>query len=127
MGIALNIHHSLFCRTLRAMSEGGFFTTIQSMIAVAADKAYLFNMVSQGVRAKIHFGHCGTHLYDIRYPWDGTYHVKMYCVWLFLKLTSAGRPVGTPFASLSYALSRSGSIQQLSARSPGTPSTLVNS
>ena len=35
-------HHSLFCRTLLAMSEGGFLTTIHNMIAVAADRAYLF-------------------------------------------------------------------------------------
>ena len=35
-------HHSLFCRTLRAMSEGGFFTTIQNITVVATDKAYLF-------------------------------------------------------------------------------------
>ena len=41
-------HHSLFCRTLRVMSEGGFFTTIHSMIVVAADKAYLVLIVSKG-------------------------------------------------------------------------------
>lgn len=35
-------HHSLFCRTRRAMSEGGFLTTIHSMMEVAADSAYLF-------------------------------------------------------------------------------------
>lgn len=35
-------HHSLFCRTRRAMSEGGFLTTIHSIMEVAADNAYLF-------------------------------------------------------------------------------------
>lgn len=35
-------HHSLFCRTRRAISEGGFRTTIHSIMEVAADKAYLF-------------------------------------------------------------------------------------
>lgn len=34
-------YHSLFCRTRRAMSDGGLRTTIQSIIDVAADKAYL--------------------------------------------------------------------------------------
>lgn len=35
-------HHSLFCRTRRAISEGGFRTTIHSITEVAADNAYLF-------------------------------------------------------------------------------------
>lgn len=117
-GVAANNHHSLFCRTLRAMSEGGLFTTIQSMIEVAADNAYLFNTVSECVWAMTHGRSCETHSFDIRYPRDGTYQVKIYCVWLFLKLTSAGRPIGMPLASLSYAVSKSGSIQPLSARSP---------
>jgi hypothetical protein len=34
-------HHSLLWRTRREMSVLGFLTTIQSIIAVAADKAYL--------------------------------------------------------------------------------------
>lgn len=38
-----------------------------------------------------------------------TYHVKIYCVWLFLKFTSAGLPIGIPLASLSQAFSKSGS------------------
>jgi len=38
-----------------------------------------------------------------------THHVKIYWVWLFLRLTSAALPIGMPLASLSYALSRSGS------------------
>lgn len=110
MGVAPHIHHSLFCRTLRAMSEGGFFTTIQSMIVVAADKAYLFDIMSESVRARVQCRSCGAHSCNIRYPRNGAYHVKIYCVWLFLRLTSAGRPIGMPLASLSYALSKSGSI-----------------
>ena len=42
------------------------------------------------------------------------YQVKMYCVWLFLKLTSAGRPIGIPTASLSYAVRRSGACNFVS-------------
>jgi hypothetical protein len=38
-----------------------------------------------------------------------SYHVKIYCVWLFLKLTSAGLPIGIPRSSRSQAFSRSGS------------------
>lgn len=63
---------------------------------------------------------CERHFFVMRYPREGTYQVKIYCVWLFLKLTSAGRPIGMPLASLSYALSKSGSVQPLSARSPNS-------
>lgn len=34
--------------------------------------------------------------------------MKIYCVWLFLKLTSADLPIGIPLSSLSYASSKSG-------------------
>lgn len=109
--VAANSHHSLFCRTLRAISEGGFFTTIQSMIDVAADNAYLLNTMSECVWVRTNRRSCERHFFDMRYPREGTYQVKIYCVWLFLKLTSAGRPIGMPLASLSYALSKSGSVQ----------------
>ena len=42
-----------------------------------------------------------------------THHVKMYCVWLFLKFTSGARPIGMPLASLSYAVKRSGTTARL--------------
>lgn len=37
-----------------------------------------------------------------------TNQVKIYCVWLLRKLTSAGRPMGMPLASQSHAVMRSG-------------------
>jgi len=39
-------HHSLFCLIRLAASDGGFFTTIQNMMAVATDNAYLYGRVS---------------------------------------------------------------------------------
>lgn len=56
MRVVRNSHHSLFCRTLRAMSEGGFFTTIQSITVVAADKAYLFQYDERGRPGKDRVG-----------------------------------------------------------------------
>ena len=39
---------------------------------------------------------------------ENTYHVKMYWVWLFLRLTSAARPTGIPLASRLNASTISG-------------------
>lgn len=39
--VVATAHHSLFCRTRRAMSVGGFRITIHNITDVAADKAYL--------------------------------------------------------------------------------------
>ena len=72
------------------------------MIAVAADNAYLFAYLAL-IYVTIAF------LASSEIPQGFAYHVKMYCVWLFLRFTSAGRPIGMPAASLSYALTRSGS------------------
>ena len=42
------IYHSLLCLTLRAISVGGFFTTIHNMIDVAMASEYLHVGQSQG-------------------------------------------------------------------------------
>ena len=88
--------HSLLCLTLRETFVDGFLMTIQSMIEVAKDSEYLQN-VSVGPPYRCF---CGAK----------TYQVKIYCPWLFLKFTSAGLPIGMPFASLSYAVIKSGFI-----------------
>jgi len=78
MGLSSVYYHSLFCLTLRAMSEGGFRTTIHSMIVVAADKAYLIKAlvsISSGDKQaplRIKCGH-GSDLFGVQ-----TYQVKMY-------------------------------------------------
>ena len=43
------------------------------------------------------------------------YQVNIYCAWLFLRFTSAGRPMGIPKASLSYAFKRSGACNSVSS------------
>jgi hypothetical protein len=65
--------------------DKGFLTTIQNMIDVAKLRAYL-GVVSfaRGVRCM-----------------EGAYHVKMYCVWLFLRFTVGALPIGIPLGSRS--------------------------
>jgi hypothetical protein len=41
------LYHSLFCRTLRAISAGGFFTSIHNITEVAAESAYLRDVRTQ--------------------------------------------------------------------------------
>ena len=62
----MSYDHSLFWRTRRVRSAGGFFTTIHSMTDVAAARAYLEGRINEadvetGVRVDI------------------AYHVKIYC------------------------------------------------
>jgi hypothetical protein len=77
--------HSTLCRTRPWVPEMGFLTTIQNMMEVAKLRAYL-RVVS-----------CLRLLCE-RGP---TYQVKMYCVWLFLRLTVGALPMGIPFGSRS--------------------------
>lgn len=86
-------------------SGGGLFTSIQNMMAVAADKAYL----NESALAFFGLGNLHrAHSVVTRIAPGIAYQVKIYCVWLFLRFTSAGRPIGIPAASLSYAFRRSG-------------------
>lgn len=71
-------------RTRRCVPESGFLTTIQNMIEVAKLNAYLWSLADSHVGGRII-----------------THHVKMYCVWLFLRFTVGARPIGTPFGSRS--------------------------
>lgn len=64
--ILMNHDHSLFCLTRRAISAGGFFTTIQSITEVAAARAYLVIKVSITLRT-------GRLVSEERH-----YHVNMY-------------------------------------------------
>lgn len=67
------------------MPEIGFFTTIQNMIDVAKLNAYLLTIsCMSGISSA-----------------DGTYHVKMYWVWLFLRFTVGALPIGIPLGSRS--------------------------
>lgn len=77
---------STLCRTRRWVPDIGFLTTIQNMTEVAKLSAYL-----GGVRWLL-----------ARRERDGdTYHVKMYCVWLFRRFTVGALPIGTPLGSRS--------------------------
>lgn len=61
-----------------------------------------------------YLGSISNTLEDLRGPKGSnmcTYHVKMYCAWLFLKLTSAVRPMGIPLARRSYDSRRSGTVK----------------
>ena len=66
------VHHSLFWRTRLATSEGGFLITIQNIIAVAADNAYLVPDLEL-------FCITFASLASSEIPWGFAYHVKMYC------------------------------------------------
>ena len=92
-------------------SGGGFFTTIQNIMAVAADKAYLNDSVLVLLED---LGSCLAYSVDASDTERSAYQVKIYCVWLFLRFTSAGRPIGIPAASLSYAFRRSGACNIVS-------------
>ena len=111
MSRSRGFYHSLFWRTRLIESDGGFLTTIQNMMAVAADKAYLIDLAS------VFFG-LANFVWRIAWlqmiPLGIAYQVKIYCVWLFLRFTSAGRPIGIPTASLSYAFRRSGTANFVS-------------
>ena len=76
--------HSELWRTRRCVPESGFLTTIQNMIDVAKLNAYLRDVSG-----------------EFREVGRKAYHVKMYCVWLFLKFTVGARPIGTPLGSRS--------------------------
>ena len=79
-------------------SGSGFFTTIQNIMTVAADKAYLKDSVLAFLRLTISRLASGVIASDTE---RSAYQVKIYCVWLFLRFTSAGRPIGIPRASRS--------------------------
>lgn len=81
--------HSELWRTRRCVPERGFLTTIQNMMDVAKLSAYLYTLAKTIARA----------IREAR--GRGAYHVKMYCVWLFLKFTVGARPIGTPLGSRS--------------------------
>jgi hypothetical protein len=78
------------------MSEGFLRSTIHIMTEVTADSEYLMN-----------YEKCTIHPYTRK----TAYHVKIYCVWLFRKLTSGARPIGMPFASLSYDTNKFGTAE----------------
>ena len=59
-----------------------------------------------------YLGNISNTLEDLKGKNSCTYHVKMYCAWLFLKLTSAARPIGIPLARRSYDSRRSGTTKQ---------------
>jgi len=61
----MNYGHSLFWRTRRDISAGGFFTTIHNITDVAAARAYLHRVNKTGIG----FGGTGIK----------AYHVKIYC------------------------------------------------
>ena len=92
-------------------SGGGFFTTIQNIMAVAADSAYLKNSVLAFLDLASFRSASRVVTIDTE---RSAYQVKIYCEWLFLKFTSAGRPIGIPKASLSYAFRRSGACNSVS-------------
>jgi len=77
----------LFIRTRLAMSDGGFLTTIHSIIDVAMPNPYLA------------CGQFGNALGP--YAPRTAYHVKIYWAWLFLIFTSAALPIGIPLALMS--------------------------
>ena len=93
-------------------SGGAFFTTIQNIIAVAADRAYL----KDSVLAFLDLASFRSASRVVAIETErSAYHVKIYCEWLFLRFTSAGRPIGIPKASLSYAFRRSGACDSVSS------------
>ena len=93
-------------------SGGGFFTTIQNIMAVAADRAYLKNSVLAFLDLASFCSASRVVIIEIE---RSAYQVKIYCEWLFLRFTSAGRPIGIPKASLSYAFRRSGAYNSVSS------------
>ena len=93
-------------------SGGGFFTTIQNIMAVAADRAYL----KDSVLAFLDLASFRSPSLVVTIETErSAYQVKIYCEWLFLRFTSAGRPIGIPKASLSYAFRRSGACNSVSS------------
>lgn len=90
-------HQLLFCRMRRATSEGGFLMTIHSIIVVAADRAYLDKHRMSFIVSETYSPANGIRKIDK----EQTNQVKIYWVWLLRRLTSAGLPMGIPFASRS--------------------------
>lgn len=83
------------------------------MMAVAAERAYLNDS------ALVFFESaslCLAHSVVTGETPGIAYQVKIYCVWLFLRFTSAGRPIGIPTASLSYAFRRFGANKSVSSK-----------
>lgn len=104
-------------RTRRATLDGGFLSTMYSMIDVAKLSPYLWILIELAAEGPdllacfLDFGLCFFFFafmlrcfFCIGARWtkvvcESTHHVKMYWAWLFLRVTSAARPKGIPRAS----------------------------
>lgn len=114
-------------RTRRATFDGGFLSTMYSMIDVAKLSPYLWFFIELAAEGpdllafgfvldflSFSFFFFAILLFCESARWtkivcESTYHVKIYWAWLFLKVTSAGRPKGIPRASYSIMRKYSGS------------------